>query len=261
MLGNVVPNTQIDLITKWLRERVTASNSDGLVVGLSGGIDSAVVVRLCQLAMPKAAYGVLMPCQSDPRDESDARLLAKHFSLPILSIELEQTYEFLLNSLQKSVKHLATQSETTPAENSREQLSLANIKPRLRMTSLYFVANRLNYLVVGTGNRSELTIGYFTKYGDGGVDLLPIGRCSKREVYAIAVELGVPRTILDKPPSAGLWPGQVDETEMGFTYDELESYLEHRREKLTAPTVTRIEQLWRQSSHKRSMPPIADIGE
>ena len=261
MSDNVVPNTQIDLITEWLRERVAASSSDGLVVGLSGGIDSAVVVRLCQLAMPKATYGVLMPCQSDPRDESDARLLAEHFGLPILSVELEKTYELLLNSLQKTVNQLATQSETTSAENSREQLSLANIKPRLRMTSLYFVANRLNYLVVGTGNRSELTIGYFTKHGDGGVDLLPIGRCSKREVYAIAVELGVPQTILDKPPSAGLWPGQVDEAEMGFTYDELESYLEHRQEKLTTSIVTRIEQLWRQSSHKRSMPPIADIGE
>ena len=93
------------------------------------------------------------------------------------------------------------------------------------MTTLYFVANSLNYLVAGTGNRSELTIGYFTKYGDGGVDLLPIGSLLKSEVRTLAQELGVPQPIIDKPPSAGLWLGQTDEEEMGFTYADLERYL------------------------------------
>ena len=94
---------------------------------------------------------------------------------------------------------------------------LANMKPRLRMTALYVVASSLNYLVAGTGNKSELAIGYFTKWGDGGVDLLPFGRLVKSQVRALAQELRVPQAILDRPPSAGLWIGQRDEDEMGFT--------------------------------------------
>ena len=93
------------------------------------------------------------------------------------------------------------------------------------MSALYFVANSLNYLVAGTGNRAELPIGYFTKYGDGGVDMLPHRRLLKSEVQTLARELGVPQPIIDKPPSAGLWPGQTDEAEMGFSYADLESYL------------------------------------
>src|SRR5690606_5628013 len=104
-------------------------------------------------------------------------------------------------------------------------MAVANLKPRLRMTTVYYVANTRNYLVAGTGNRSELTIGYFTKYGDGGVDLLPIGRLLKAEVRELARELGIPERIITKAPSAGLWAGQTDEGEMGFTYAELERYL------------------------------------
>ena len=104
-------------------------------------------------------------------------------------------------------------------------MPLANVKPRLRMTTLYFVANSLNYLVAGTGNRSELTIGYFTKYGDGGVDLLPLGRLLKSEVRELARSSRCRSSIIDKPPSAGLWSGQTDEDEMGFSYGDLERYL------------------------------------
>ena len=104
-------------------------------------------------------------------------------------------------------------------------MPIANVKPRLRMTTLYFLANTLNYLVAGTGNRSELAIGYFTKHGDGGVDLLPIGDLLKGDVRAAARDLGVPEPIIDKAPSAGLWAGQTDEGEMGFSYAELERYL------------------------------------
>jgi NAD+ synthase len=129
---------------------------------------------------------------------------------------------------------------------------LANVKPRLRMTTLYFVANALNYLVVGTGNRSELTIGYFTKYGDGGVDLLPLATLLKSEVRAMAKELGVPDSIIEKAPSAGLWLGQADEDEMGFTYAELENYLTNGPETVSPALAMRIERLVRGSDHKRS---------
>jgi NAD+ synthase len=144
------------------------------------------------------------------------------------------------------------------ADETATRLALANLKPRLRMTTLYHVANRLNYLVAGTGNRSEISIGYYTKYGDGGVDLLPLGSLVKSEVRALARDLGVPTRIVDKPPSAGLWLGQTDEGEMGFTYAELEEYLRGGPDSLVPATVMKIERLVRASEHKRQMPPVFD---
>ena len=124
------------------------------------------------------------------------------------------------------------------------------------MTSLYFVANSLNYLVAGTGNRSELAIGYFTKYGDGGVDMLPIGRLLKSQVQALARELGVPAPIIDKAPSAGLWLGQTDEAEMGFSYADLEKYLSSGPAAVADDLAARIGRLERVSDHKRALAPM-----
>jgi NAD+ synthase len=126
----------------------------------------------------------------------------------------------------------------------------------MRMVSLYYVANSLNYLVAGTGNRCELTIGYFTKYGDGGADVLPIGNLLKTEVRSLAHDLGIPDTVVDKPPSAGLWAGQTDEVEMGFTYAELERYLTEGPEGVPPALALRIERMVRQSEHKRVTPPM-----
>jgi NAD+ synthase len=147
---------------------------------------------------------------------------------------------------------------TPPADPLRGRVPLANMKPRVRMTALYFFANSLNYLVAGTGNRSELAIGYFTKYGDGGCDLLPIGRLTKNEVRALARDLNVPQAIIDRPPSAGLWLGQTDEDEMGFTYADLERYLTEGADAVSPALVMRIERLIRSSEHKRELPPMPD---
>ena len=132
------------------------------------------------------------------------------------------------------------------------RLPLANLKPRLRMSTLYFIANSLNYLVVGTGNRSELTIGYFTKHGDGAADLLPLGRLLKSEVRELAIELEIPQSIIDKAPSAGLWAGQTDEDEMGFAYSDLERYLKGGPEGVAPALAMRIERLVRTTEHKRT---------
>jgi NAD+ synthase len=143
----------------------------------------------------------------------------------------------------------------SPPENDlRARVPLANVKPRLRMSALYYIANAMNYLVAGTGNRSELTIGYFTKYGDGGVDVLPIGHLLKSEVRALARALEVPASIIEKPASAGLWLGQTDEEEMGFTYADLESYLTEGPEAVAPALAMRIERLIRASEHKRALP-------
>jgi len=134
-----------------------------------------------------------------------------------------------------------------------EKLAQANLKPRLRMLTLYYLANRLGYLVVGSGNRSELEVGYFTKYGDGGVDILPLGNLLKSEVWELARYLGIPEEIISKPPSAGLWPGQTDEGELGISYEELDRYL--MSGEASAEVKQRIEALSRSSSHKRCPPP------
>jgi NAD+ synthase len=141
----------------------------------------------------------------------------------------------------------------TGGDDIKARVPVANVKPRLRMTTLYFVANSLNYLVAGTGNRAELTIGYFTKYGDGGVDVLPIGDLLKSEVRTFARELGVPLPVIDKAPSAGLWLGQTDEEEMGFTYAELERYLTGGPASVAPALALRLERMIRATEHKREL--------
>lgn len=245
-------------IVAWMKDRVSAARARGIVVGLSGGIDSAVVIGLAARAVPGQVCGVIMPCHSDPRDEADALLAAAAFDVPTIRVDLGGTYDRLLVDLDAASANLPEAMRPAAVNNGadpRTALHVANLKPRLRMTSLYYVANSLNYLVAGTGNRTELAIGYFTKYGDGGVDILPIGRLLKSEVRVMARELGVPEPIIEKAPSAGLWLGQTDEAEMGFSYAELESYLTKGPGTVAPPVAERIERLARTSEHKRALPP------
>jgi NAD+ synthase len=244
-------------IVSWLRQRLTAATARGFVVGLSGGIDSAVVARLCLLAAPGQVAGVIMPCGSDPRDEADAGLVADAFSIPVIRIDLEPAYEALLGQARSAVDALPREMRPQ-VDESAGRLALGNVSPRLRMATLYYVANSLNYLVAGTGNRSELTIGYFTKHGDGGVDCLPIGHLLKSQVRTLAQELGVPQAIIDKAPSAGLWLGQTDESEMGFSYADLERYLIDGPEGVSPALALRVERMIRAAEHKRSLPPTPE---
>ena len=254
-------HTRAKDIAEWLKERVTSAGSRGIVVGLSGGIDSAVVVGLAAMAMPGRVVGVMLPCGSDPQDAIDAKIAADHFKVPAITVDLAPAYDTLLTDLRKAVATLPREQQPVSSADQvdlRMRVPIANVKPRLRMTSLYFVANTLNYLVAGTGNRSELTIGYFTKYGDGGVDLLPIGRLLKSEVRTIARELNIPSPIIDKAPSAGLWQGQTDESEMGFSYADLESYLTDGPQSVAPALGLKIERLARASDHKRALPPTPE---
>jgi NAD+ synthase len=246
-------------IAEWMLAQVETAGVRGIVVGLSGGIDSAVVAGLAQLAMPDRVVGVLLPCHSDPRDEDDARLAAEHFAIPTIRIDLAPAYDRLLLDLRTAVAHLPEGQRPLLVHDEvdpKARVPVANVKPRLRMASLYFVANSLDYLVAGTGNRAELAIGYFTKYGDGGVDILPIGSLLKSEVRALARELLVPDPIIEKAPSAGLWQGQTDEAEMGFTYAELEWFLKDGPGAVNATLAERIEAMARASAHKRALPPV-----
>jgi len=228
-------------LVRWLRAEADAASARGVVLGLSGGIDSAVVAVLARRAFRDTHLALLMPIQSEPRDIGDARLLAEQLHLNAKEISLDPVYEVFARVL-----------GTTPEPGEQPDLPLANLKARLRMNTLYYYANRFRYLVVGTANRSELTLGYFTKYGDGGVDLLPLGHMVKSEVREMAVHLGIPQSIVDKPPSAGLWRGLTDELELGFSYAQLEDYLiaGHGDEEVKA----KVDQRRRRNAHKLRTP-------
>lgn len=241
-------------IAAWLRERAEAAGARGFILGMSGGIDSAVVARLCQMAMPGHVLGVIMPCHSHADDELDAMLAAESSKLPTVRVDLSGAYDALTLDISATVS--TERSHGFSPDPLRSKLALANVKPRLRMTTLYTIGTPMEFLVAGTGNRSEIAIGYYTKYGDGGVDVLPIGALVKREVYELARELGVPSRLIDKPPSAGLWAGQTDESEMGFTYADLERFLASGPSAVSAGTAARIQRLVEASHHKRALPPV-----
>lgn len=201
-------------LVRWLRSETEAAKANGLVFGLSGGVDSAVVGCLVGRAFPDRHQALIMPIRSERQDLVDAQLVADSCRLNAHRFDLDSVYEAFARVLGDNVD-----SEDKP------DLPLANLKARLRMVALYYQANKLRYLVVGTGNRSELSLGYFTKYGDGGVDLLPLGHLVKSEVRDLARHLGVPDRVIEKPPAAGIWRGLTDEGELGFSYSQLEDYL------------------------------------
>jgi len=230
-------------IKEWMLEQVERTSTTGLVFGLSGGIDSSVVAVLARQAFAGRCLGLILPCHSNPTDVEDAMMLADRFDIKCWQIDLTPVFDLLHSTL---TRHLTF-----------GRMAEANIKPRLRMITLYAVANELNYLVAGTGNRSEIETGYFTKYGDGGVDIEPIGDLLKTEIRQLARFLGVPDEIVDKPPSAGLWESQTDEAEMGITYEELDAFLmSGQGDTRVRETVTRLHS---KSEHKRHTPPICHI--
>ena len=173
----------------------------------------------------------------------DARLLAERFDIPWGRVDLTPVFDQLSGILPKS-----------------PPLVQANLKPRLRMLTLYAHANARNGLVIGTGNKSELLAGYFTKYGDGGVDLLPRGDLLKTEVWALAKARGIPEKIISKPPTAGLWPGQTDEGEMGISYRDLDKILaavtRGRKPADSAESVKKVRAMLKKSQHKRALAAI-----
>jgi NAD+ synthase len=232
-------------LATWIKDRVSAAGGKGVVVGLSGGLDSSVAAVLCYRAFPRSTLAVIMPCYSSQQDIEHARAVAEKFSIPAKTIVLDGAYDTLLKVLP---------DEKVAPEVSR--LAKANIKARLRMLTLYYFANQLKYLVVGSSNRDEISLGYFTKYGDGGVDIIPLGNLLKGQVKELAQFLSIPQPIIDKPPSAGLWEGQTDEEELRLKYNEIDRYLASGE--ASGEIKKRLESMISASQHKRQPPPIAD---
>ncbi len=224
-------------IIKWLKDKVEEAGCKGLAFGLSGGIDSAVVAALAKKAFPNDSLGVIMPCHSQSKDEEHAKLVAESLDLKVKKVDLSDTFDTLLGSI---------------GDDDLHHMAVSNVKPRLRMTTLYYYAQKNKYLVVGTGNKSEFTLGYFTKHGDSGVDIFPISDFVKSEVRELAKYLEIPEIVITKPPSAGLWEGQTDEEEMGMTYEDLDNYI--MTGEAPEDVKEKIERLNKLSAHKRRLP-------
>jgi len=235
-----------DKLTLWIRDEVTARGCRGVVIGMSGGIDSAVLAVLCRRAFPESTLGVMMPCHSNPDDKAHALAVAEKFAIPMVEVALDPVYETFMRELPEF-----------KGNPELEHLAQVNLKPRLRMVALYYIANQRRYMVAGSGNRSEIAIGYFTKYGDGGVDIMPLGNLVKAQIRELARHLSIPAEIIDKPPSAGLWEGQTDEAEMGVSYEDLDGYV--LTGKASEEARQKIEKMMAGSAHKRSLPPIPDF--
>ena len=202
--------TKLD-ITEFIKQKVSEANTDGIVVGLSGGIDSTLSAYLaCEALGKDKVFGIIMPSTTTPTDDKLHGIeIAQKLGIGYKEIAIDSILNEYLSM---------TQLE-------EDELSIGNLKARIRMSIIYYYANAKNYLVSGTGNKSEILIGYFTKYGDGACDIEPIGDLYKNDVYELAKFINVPQEIIEKPPRAGLWNNQTDEEEIGMSYDLIDQIL------------------------------------
>ena len=237
-------------IVEWMKLYSESSQNKGYVIGLSGGVDSSVVAALAVEAIgAENVHGVIMPIDSNSDDETDAIQVAGGLGITYNIVDMTESYNGMINVYPYDKQHRVN-----------DILMKSNIKARLRMTMLYQFAGEMNYLVAGTGNRSEDSIGYFTKYGDGGVDILPLGGLYKTQVWELARALNIPERIINKNPTAGLWPGQSDEDELGMSYVELDRTLQAINTRCTdGISQENIRKVWQwieSSGHKRQRAPV-----
>lgn len=244
---------QLKIIKEFIRDKVQKTGSEGIILGLSGGLDSAVVLKLCIESLPKSSiHCLIMPEETTPQvDMEDAKSLADDWGVTWDEIRIDD----MVNSFPLS---------------RDGKLAEGNLKARIRMCLEYYFANLENKLVVGTGNKSELLLGYTTKYGDSASDFLPIGDIYKTDLRSFAAYIGVPDKIIQKTPRAGLWEGQTDEGELGYSYQELDGVLKGLEslasvEEIAARTGMQVkhvedisERVFR-NAHKRKFPPVLKL--
>lgn len=246
--------TRRNNIVSFIQDTVDAASADGAVLGLSGGIDSTLTAYLATEALGSdGLYGLLMPSEVNPSaDETDAERVANALDINYRTIEIAPIVETFADAYPEGVD---------------DRMALGNVRVRTRGILNYFVANAENRVVLGTGNRSEAAIGYFTKYGDGAVDCHPIGNLYKCQVRQLAREMGVPEDLVSRTPTAAMWEGQTDEEELGLGYDELDAILAlhihgpftrdgtQRILDLPVSVIDHVVELHERSEHKRRMPP------
>lgn len=246
-----------EIIMAFIKSKVKEFKSSGVIIGMSGGLDSSVVAALCSRGLGRdRVMGVMMPeSQSKPEDLEHGILMAKNLKIERIEMDI-----------------------TKPIESFREilsdydgELSYANLKARSRMIVLYYIANTTNRLVMGCSNKTELMVGYFTKFGDGAADFLPIGDLYKIQVREIAKRIGISESIMKKPPSAGLLKDQLDEDDLGISYDLLDQILFGLETQMSIEDIAnriecdkeiveKVRRMIRLSVHKRRLPLIAKLG-
>lgn len=254
------PNLTENRVTNFIRNYIVGANVSGIVIGISGGIDSATCAATCAKAIGGAGVlGLNMP-EAETRDEADikdAQLLAEMFGIRLETIDISPIVKAVL--------------ENISLFDSKDRLANGNVKARVRMIVLYYYANRTRRLVVSSSDKSETMLGYFTKWGDYCADISPLADLYKSQVRQLALHLGLPTRLVQKPPTPGLWPGQTAEAELGLSYDQLDLILyglEHfmkaeeiaRELGLSAAVVKQVEGRWLGSEHKRRQPLCVKLG-
>jgi len=253
-------------IVAFIQDRTQAAGVDRAVLGLSGGIDSTLTAHLAVEALgAENLHSLVMPAESnDETNMSDAERVAENLGIEYDVIDIDPIAEAFLDPLPGADP--GERIETDPLRTA-----VGNLRVRIRAVCDYFVANLEGALVLGTGNRTEALVGYFTKYGDGAVDCHPIGILYKQQVRQLARHVGVPEDVVTKTPTAGLWAGQTDEDELGMDYDTLDAVLAltvdggvppgataRLVDGITDEQVTWVRDLHERSAHKRNVPPAPE---
>jgi NAD+ synthase len=244
-----------DNVVAFVREQTSAAGTKSAVLGLSGGIDSTLTAHLAVEALGNEnLHGLVMPgAVSSQEHMSDAELVAEMLEIPFDVVEINPLVDGFLDAF---------------PETEADREAVGNLRARTRVVVSYLVANHEDSMVLGTGNRSEALVGYFTKYGDGAVDCHPIGNLYKQQVRQLARHVGVPEEIVEKTPTAELWAGQTDEGELGIDYDTLDAILALSVDGPLSPAATarelpdvevaeieRVHAMVDRSAHKRAVPP------
>ena len=249
-------------IQEWMKKEVKKRDADGVVIGLSGGIDSSVVAALSKKAFPENTLGVMLPANGTiSKDVEYAEMLADKFDIETLKVNMDDINRPLENRLKDieidGAERKYWPQTKIPTPNPAEQ----NIQTRLRMMTLYYIAEKMNYVVMGTSNKSEIKTGYYTLYGDGATDMRPIGDLTKTEVWELAKELEVPQEIINRPPTGGCRGDESDrdEKEFGISYEKFDRIYKEMSNgndlsKFDESDVARVEELIDSAKNKEKTP-------
>ncbi|WP_135304257.1 NAD+ synthase [Haloarcula amylovorans] len=262
------PTAVESALVAFVRERVETANAAGVVVAMSGGLDSTVTAALAVEALGSdRVLGLALPChKTDASAAMEAGAIADHLGIDFERVHLRP----LLHQFDQSVAPLLDPDETDETTPTVDR-ALGNVVARFRMVCAYYAANRTNRLVLGTSNRSELLLGYLTKYGDGAADLCPLGDLYKTEVRDLAEHLGVPERIVKAEPTAGDYPAQTDADDLGAPYETIDPFLGRLVDRglpmkaaaegldLGLETAERLVRMYQQTAHKRAVPPTPGL--